>query len=118
MNPEIENYINDIRTVSEEFYQIVLEARKLFLSSLPESSESIKYGGIVYSNDKDLIGGIFTYKKHISIEFSQGAQLNDNDSVLEGKGKYRRHIKLQTIQDISNKKVEIYIQQAIELDSL
>ncbi len=115
MNTDIQNYLDDIQLVSAEFYPFILQVRELFLNSPENLTESIKYGGIVYSRNNDLIGGIFTYKKHVSIEFSQGFQLSDTDSVLEGKGKYRRHIKLNTVDDINNKKVEEYINQAIAL---
>ena len=59
----------------------------------PAVTAQIKYGGILYS-----IGcGVFSYEKHVSLEFSKGALLEDNYKLLEGKGKYRRHIKFSTI---------------------
>jgi len=118
MNTDIQNFVNDIQLTSDEFYQLVLHVREIFLSNTTNLTESIKYGGIVYSKSNELIGGIFVYKKHISLEFSQGYQLTDTYSVLEGKGKFRRHIKLKTIDDVNDKNIASYIKQAIALDKL
>ena len=54
-----------------------------------ESEEEIKYGGLVYIIDNRLFSGIFLRNNHISIEFDNGA-----DKLLEGKGKFRRHLKI------------------------
>ena len=47
--------------------------------------------------------GIFSYAKHVSLEFGAGASLPDKLKVLEGEGKLRRHIKLSSAQDIAEK---------------
>lgn len=80
--------------MSTEKYEMVQSIRALFLGVKDELVEDIKYGGVVYLADKTLVGGIFVYKNHISIEFSNGAQLPDPSGVLEGNGKLRRHIKI------------------------
>jgi hypothetical protein len=40
-----------------------------------------KYGGVVMcpneGDDKTFAGGIFTYKDHVSMEFSKGSELDD-----------------------------------------
>ena len=77
------------------------------------------YGGIVFETEPGthgtLVCGHFIYKNHVSLEFGQGAQLSDPDKVLEGKGEYRRHIKLRGPQDIREKSVRSYIEQAFSL---
>ena len=60
-----------------------------------------------------LIGGIYTYKKHISIEFSNGSGFIDTDSILEGSGKKRRHIKIYTDDDIFQKNYTYFVSQAM-----
>ena len=39
--------------------------------------------------------------------------MKDPDKGLEGKGKYRRHLKLRTKGDILTKEVEIFVAQAL-----
>ncbi|MBA3595351.1 MAG: DUF1801 domain-containing protein [Polaromonas sp.] len=57
--------------------------------------------------------GIFSYTKHVSLEFSEGAALPDKFKVLEGEGKFRRHIKLSSIEDVSEKYVREYLVLAL-----
>ncbi len=68
------------------------------------------YGGIMFSLDGDL-GGLFVRKNHISFEFTEGFLMNDPKGMLEGKGKYRRHLKIRTLADIANKDVEFFVKQ-------
>lgn len=105
----LETHLHNIREHSFEFHDMVLRIRSLFLETCPGLSEAVKYGGIVFLRDKELIGGVFVYKEHVSVEFSQGAAFPDPGSVLEGKGKYRRHIKLHDLGDIEAKRVANFI---------
>ena len=77
-----------------------------------------KYGGEVLAtdpdNDKHFVGGIFAYKDHVSLEFSNGAEFNDPDGYLQGSGKRRRHLKFQTADDIIAKNTGFYLQQALK----
>ena len=76
-----------------------------------------KYGGHVMcpneGDDKTFVGGIFTYKDHVSLEFSKGVDLNDPDGVLEGSGKLRRHLKLYQLQDVADKNAAFFLMQVL-----
>jgi len=61
-----------------------------------------------------LISGIFPYKNHISIEFSNGSNFSDASKMLEGKGKKRRHLKILEKQDIEAKNVEVLVAEAVK----
>ena len=89
------------------------EIRKIFFDESAEIEEDFKYGGIVFNLSDELIGGIFIYKNHLSVEFSNGAQFSDNDGFLEGKGKMRRHLKILEGNPIKDKRLRFYIQQAV-----
>jgi hypothetical protein len=82
----------------------------------PNAGRRSMYGGVVFEtepgNHKTLVCGHFVYKNHVSLEFSQGHALHDPDGILEGKGKYRRHIKLTRQNDIDDKSVRSFIKQA------
>ncbi|MGI9262135.1 MAG: DUF1801 domain-containing protein [Woeseiaceae bacterium] len=82
----------------------------------PGAGRRPMYGGIVFEkeagNNKTMVCGHFIYKNHVSLEFSNGYQLSDPDGVLEGNGKYRRHIKLTQLSDIEAKSVRAMIEQA------
>lgn len=108
----IEAHLIDVQKHSFEFHDMVVRIRSMFLGTCSGLTETVKYGGIVFLKEKELIGGIFVYREHVSVEFSQGASFADPGSILEGKGKYRRHIKLHDPEDILEKKVESFIAQA------
>jgi hypothetical protein len=74
--------------------------------------ESMMYGGIMFSLDEDF-GGIFVRKNHISFEFGNGYTMKDPDKLLEGTGKFRRHLKIIAFSDIEDKKVEFFVRQAV-----
>ncbi|MEM7433385.1 MAG: DUF1801 domain-containing protein [Pseudomonadota bacterium] len=82
----------------------------------PTAGSRPMYGGMIFErelgNHGTSVCGHFIYKQHVSLEFSNGAELKDPDSILEGKGKYRRHIKLRDLADIEEKNVREFLRQA------
>lgn len=100
--------LEDIRSLSDDRYQLVQTVRKLALGLDASISEEVKYGGILFAAGKPFCG-IFSYSNHVSLEFSEGASLLDKYKVLEGNGKLRRHIKLTTLQDVEGKHVQQYL---------
>lgn len=83
----------------------------------PNAKTREMYGGTVIDtvggDPKTCIGGFFVYDKHISVEFSNGYLLEDPDSLLEGRGKKRRHLKLRSFEEINTKKLHDFIKQAL-----
>lgn len=112
-NVKVDVFLHDIHSVSPEQFEILVSIRKIFNDTNPKLVEAIKYGGLVFSLSNTLIGGIYVYEKHLSIEFSNGASLSDPDNILEGKGKKRRHIKIHLFQDIEEKKVHYFVHHAL-----
>ena len=110
---KISNFINDVQSVAPEQAEIIESIRKLFNKASKTLSEEIKYWGLVFLNEGSLTGGIFPYKEHISIEFSNGADFSDPSELLEGKGKRRRHLKIYEIKDIKDKNAFFFIKQAV-----
>nr|WP_086938257.1 DUF1801 domain-containing protein [Thaumasiovibrio occultus] len=80
----------------------------------PSLQQEIKYGGLVFLQAGDLIGGLFSYKQHVSVEFSHGAGFSDPTAALEGGGKHRRHLKIRTVDDITTIDVSSFIKQAVK----
>ena len=96
----ISKLLEDIRLLDSERFELVQALRKLVLGLAPSISEEVKYGGIMFSDEKPFCG-IFSYAKHVSLEFS------------EGEGKLRRHIKLTSVPDIAGKQVGEYLLLAL-----
>lgn len=89
------------------------------LALAPDANPRSMYGGIVFElevdNSKSRIGGVYAYDAHVSLEFAQGTSLNDRHGVLEGSGKFRRHVKLRALSDLEDKRCMEYLEHAIML---
>ncbi len=96
--------------------QVTKEIDAIIGEVCPSAGRRSMYGGIVFElqpgNPKTMVCGHFVYKNHVSLEFTNGRELRDPDRVLEGNGKYRRHIKLSSKSDLSEKLVRSMIVQA------
>ena len=99
-NPKINDFIHDLLFIDEDKGEIVISLRKLVLEVAPDAKEEIKYGGLVFIINDKLFCGIFVRKKHISVEFVKGVEMQDPDNFLEGGGKYRRHLKIKWLNMI------------------
>lgn len=110
----VEKFLADILILSTELHAIVQKLRAIILSSHPGVTEEVKYGGILFSTSVAFCG-VFSHTHHVSLEFSDGARLADQQRVLEGAGKHRRHIKLRELNDIEAKRVSEYVKLALAL---
>jgi hypothetical protein len=110
---EIQNFLNGIELVDGEKYNSLIEIREIVFETYPEAKEKIMYGGIVFFLNNDLFSGIFVNKNHITIEFSNGYLMKDPYNRLEGKGKYRRHLKIIKREDVLSKETAVFVKQAV-----
>lgn len=108
---KVQKFLEDILCQNEEKFHILQKLRKIVFEHLPRVNEKIMYGGIMFSYKNEDIGGIFSYQNHTSFEFSKGFTFNDPNRILEGRGKFRRHIKIKTFDDIKDKEVDFFVQQ-------
>lgn len=108
---KVENLLSDLRMTNSATYELVEEMRKTIRTAVPMVSEKVMYGGLIFS-DTNSFCGVFAYAEHVSIEFGRGCDLQDTYGVLEGSGKFRRHIKLHNKADIKLKHVREFVVQA------
>ncbi|WP_269792307.1 DUF1801 domain-containing protein [Stenotrophomonas sp. Iso1] len=113
MTKTVESLLDDICLLGDEQYALVTSVRKLIKTLIPNVSEDVKYGGILFSSGVQFCG-VFAYKQHVSLEFSCGASIIDPHGCLEGSGKGRRHIKLHSAQSIKEKNLAHYLPLAWE----
>lgn len=112
-NEGVQNFLNDIKMIDAEKSEILIEIRQIIFNFFPKTDERIMYGGIVFFLNDEMFSGLFLNKKHISLEFSNGFLMKDPNSILEGKGKYRRHLKILTKEDVLSKGVSSFVKQAV-----
>ncbi|NRF69006.1 DUF1801 domain-containing protein [Aquincola sp. S2] len=107
-NDRVFHLLEDIRLIDEARHALVDRLRRLVLSVDPSVTEEVKYAGLLFSAGPPFCG-IFSYSRHVSLEFGRGSELADPHKVLEGEGKMRRHIKLENGDDLFRKNVREYV---------
>ncbi len=110
-DPKVQEFLEELRLVKGEHAEIIERIRQLVHEVLPGTSERMMYGGIMFTLDKDY-GGIFSYTRHVSLEFGTGAFMEDPKGLLEGGGRLRRHLKFRELDDIVDDDVEFFLRQA------
>jgi hypothetical protein len=109
----VQDLLEDIRLVSEQNFEIVETVRALVKNTFESTSEEVKYGGILFTSGVQF-GGVFAYKEHVTVEFGNGAKINDSFGFLEGTGKGRRHVKLMSVSQIKGKNLAQYLLLALQ----
>lgn len=112
---KVQKFIDHIKVFDSTKYQILEKLRSIVFDNHPKVDERMMYGGIIFSI-KDDFGGVFVYKNHVSFEFGYGYKLSDPEKLLEGGGKYRRHLKIRSMDDIEMKKFDFFIKQIQEFE--
>jgi len=108
----VDDWMDDLRQADEARHDLVERLRRLILSVNPKVTETIKYGGILFSAGPPFCG-VFSYTDHVSLEFARGAELPDKHRMLEGEGKLRRHIKLRAAPELFSKNVREYVELGV-----
>ena len=112
-NQKVQEFLEHTRLQDYNKYELVQAVRQKVFTSYPQAEERIQYGGILFKLDED-VSGVFVYQNHVSMEFSYGFKFNDPDGLLEGGGKYRRHLKLRALEDMEIKRVDYFVKQIKE----
>jgi hypothetical protein len=107
----VEKLLEDLRLHRGALFPIVTRLRAMALASGPAIAEEVKYGGILFASSNAFCG-VFAHTNHVTLEFSDGSTLPDPHGVLAGKGKLRRHIRIDSEHDLEAKKVVDYINAA------
>ena len=113
-NVDVQKFLDDTALADAGKWDILQKARKIVFETCPGVKERMIYGGIMFTVTGDF-GGLFVSKNHVSFEFSSGYEFTDPGGHLEGKGKYRRHLKFRTLTDIEDKQVRDFVRQAIAI---
>jgi hypothetical protein len=114
-NEKVRTFLASLKATDPESYNLVAKMRNIILDSSSDVEEKMMYGGIVFFLNAEMLMGLFSYKNHTTIEFATGFLMNDPNNLLEGKGKYRRHLKISNGDDIIIKKVSNFVRQQYNL---
>ncbi len=106
---------------SREAREIALSLRTLVLDVFPDAIEQIdpKSGIISYGFDRTnsgLVCVIAPHLKHVNLMFSRGTQISDPSKLLDGTGKYARHVKIRSEEETQNPALRGLLEKATKLD--
>ena len=116
---EIERYYQNIRP---QLLEIVMELRNLIFSVVPDATEMIQWKGITYfdaTRGGSVSAGIcqiHVFKDYVQLSFIHGFFLADSDSLLEGRQKYKRFIKIYSYDTAPWESLKKLIQASSQFD--
>ncbi len=105
--------------MSLELDEIAKSLIELIHQAVPKATTRQKYGGTLFTLKPDekerQFCGVFAYKTHIQLSFSEGVHLDDTEKLLQGSGKGRRHINFKSAEQIKKQTLKKMIKQAAKL---
>ncbi|MFH7043164.1 DUF1801 domain-containing protein [Paucibacter sp. JuS9] len=117
MNPEaVDDFLTELRKGDAERFALIDRTRELIHTAGPRLREEVRYGGLLFSA-RSPVCALFSYDKHLALEFSRGSELPDRHGVLEGEQGKRRHIKLNKLGDLFKKNVREYLELAFAAEA-
>ena len=96
---ETDKYIEKLNNPQKEIFQSL---RKIILTKFPGIKEGMKWGVPAFGEDAFYIVAL---RNHVNLGFNYGAELPDPYNLLEGTGKLFRHIKIKSVEQLSNKEL-------------
>ncbi|WP_226789050.1 DUF1801 domain-containing protein [Polaribacter porphyrae] len=115
------DFLKHLKHKEDALINLYLGLRDFILEIHPKSNELLYHTHALtslYSVSKKMSDGfcmIPIYTNHLNLAFNKGTILNDSNKLLQGTGKWMRHISIKTEVDFKNKEVEKLIQSAIDL---
>lgn len=110
----VQHWLDQLQHTQPVQFTLVSALRRQILGLAPDIDEQVKYGGLLFGHPQPFCG-LFAYHQHVSLEFSQGARLDNAAGLLQGNGKQRRHLKLQQLAELDAPAVQHYLQAAYRL---
>jgi hypothetical protein len=93
--------------------QSVIRALRTFVTRVaPQLQESVKWGNGCWVQGKVPVAYVYSAPDHVQFGFFAGSALKDPSGLLEGEGKFVRHVKVRKRSDIDEKAFGILLRQA------
>jgi len=103
-NEKVKRYFANLPPLQREICENV---RNVILTTFPDLEETFENGAPWYECKYYLAG----QKDHVNIGFSVEGLSEEKKSLFEGKGKFMRHIKLYSLDDVDEAKLVELLKQ-------
>jgi len=108
----IDKYVNK----SGKVPAVAKAVRTLVKKTVPASEEYVNPWKIPTFDLNGPLCFYMTAKEHVVFGFMRGALLRDPEKLLEGTGKFLRHVKLRSLADVRQPAVRALLKQAAALN--
>ena len=93
--------------------QAVIRALRKFVKRVaPQLQESVKWGNGCWVLGKAPVAYVYSAPDHVQFGFFNGSALKDPNGLLQGNGKFVRHIKIRKRSDIDESAFGSLLSQA------
>jgi hypothetical protein len=93
--------------------RLIIRALRLFVKRVESGlEESVKWGNGCWVKGKVPISYVYSAPDHVQFGFIRGSALQDPRGLLEGNGKYVRHVKVRKPSDIDENVFKALLRQA------
>jgi hypothetical protein len=101
-----------LRDQSPTIQAIIRALRRLVRSAEPQLIESVKWGNGCWLAGSEPVAYVYADAACVQFGFLTGSSLADPSGLLEGTGRYVRHIKVRKTRDINRSAFEALLRQA------
>lgn len=121
MNPIHPDFLKHLKHKDQNLIDVYVDLRKFILKLYPNSNELLYHTHALtslYSVSEKMNNGfcmIVIYTNHINLAFNKGTVISDPDKILQGTGKWMRHIPIRSESDYNNTAVIELIKSARNL---
>ncbi|HEY0672658.1 MAG TPA: DUF1801 domain-containing protein [Longimicrobiales bacterium] len=91
---------------------IIRALRQFVKRSEPKLKETVKWGNGCWVGESGPVAYVYAATGYVQFGFFHGSLLSDSKGLLEGTGKYVRHIKVHDPSDIDNRAFAALLKQA------
>jgi hypothetical protein len=106
------NFDDYLRDQSPRNRTIIRALRRFVKSAEPQLIESVKWGNGCWLAGTEPVAYVYSDVAWVQFGFLTGSSLTDPSGLLEGTGRYVRHIKVRKIGDIDRRAFGALLQQA------
>jgi hypothetical protein len=104
-----------VKELAPGFRAIVGRLRAFVKQRAPELDERVKWGGLCWIG-RGVVCYAHAVADRVDFGFFKGAQLKDPDKILEGSGKFLRHVKVRKLSDLRERELAGMLKQAVAAD--
>src|SRR6266446_1545150 len=122
VRPPTSEHLKFLSAYEPRIVELALATRKLVLEEVPDTTELIydAYSAVTagYSftgRPSDAFLYVAAYPRGVNLGFHQGVLLADPHKLLEGAGRWARHIKIRDLAILKNRAVCELVQSAIAI---